>query len=348
MNTSMSNIREKQQGIVSIMMTLVLIIIVSLIVLGLAQLSRREQSQSLDNQLSTQAFYAAESGLNDADAVIRNRLKTSQPLNDKTTCSGGPAEYSFNNVIGNASDGVTYSCLLVDTTPADLRVAFSSASSAFTLNPSGGSLDTLKFEWSKASGLASSVTNCPGAGYYNFEPTTSWNCPYAALRIDVVPGATLSRAALLSNNRAFFVMPTNGAGSSASYSGAPTVSTQFADCDNTSCQFSLTNMGGGSKYFLRVSALYYDAAGDLTISGEAGGSSVAFTGTQAQIDVTGKAQDVLRRISASIDISGTNQNSSVPAPLISGDTVCKRIFSLSGSTQPDSTPASYSPITTCP
>ena len=61
-------LKQSESGIVSLMMTLVIMLVISLIVIGIAQLSRREQRQALDNQLSTQAFYAAESGVNDAQA----------------------------------------------------------------------------------------------------------------------------------------------------------------------------------------------------------------------------------------------------------------------------------------
>jgi Tfp pilus assembly protein PilX len=57
---------DKQAGMVAIMVTMILMIVISLIVVGFAQISRRNQRQALDRQLSTQAFYAAETGVNDA------------------------------------------------------------------------------------------------------------------------------------------------------------------------------------------------------------------------------------------------------------------------------------------
>jgi len=69
MNTQASNtesLQRNQSGMVSIMVTMILMIVMSLIVVGFAQVSRRNQRVALDRQLSTQAFYAAESGVNDA------------------------------------------------------------------------------------------------------------------------------------------------------------------------------------------------------------------------------------------------------------------------------------------
>ena len=47
--------RAKQRGMASIIITMITMVIITLIVLGFATLSRREQRQSLDRQLSTQA-----------------------------------------------------------------------------------------------------------------------------------------------------------------------------------------------------------------------------------------------------------------------------------------------------
>ena len=60
-------------------------IVMSLIVLGFAQISRRNQRESLDRQLSTQAFYAAESGVNDARELITTAAQNNQAIPAKKT-----------------------------------------------------------------------------------------------------------------------------------------------------------------------------------------------------------------------------------------------------------------------
>ena len=60
---------------VAILVTMNLMIVISLIVLGFAQISRRNQRQSLDRQLSTQAFYAAETAVNDAADLIKTAVQ---------------------------------------------------------------------------------------------------------------------------------------------------------------------------------------------------------------------------------------------------------------------------------
>ena len=83
---AVSRAGRDQRGIASLIITMVSMVIVTLIVLGFATLSRREQRQSLDRQLSTQAFYAAESGVEDARAVILNSIASGVSFH-KTNCT---------------------------------------------------------------------------------------------------------------------------------------------------------------------------------------------------------------------------------------------------------------------
>ena len=55
-----------EEGFASIVIALILIIVLSLLTIGFAQLARREQQTALSKQLANQAQYAAESGINDA------------------------------------------------------------------------------------------------------------------------------------------------------------------------------------------------------------------------------------------------------------------------------------------
>jgi Tfp pilus assembly protein PilX len=72
----MYKLRKDQEGMVSIIVTMIIMVLLGLIVLGFAQLSRREQRQSLDRQLAVQAQYAAESGINQAADYVRSNPTT--------------------------------------------------------------------------------------------------------------------------------------------------------------------------------------------------------------------------------------------------------------------------------
>ena len=66
--------RSDESGMASIIVTLIMSVVITLIVLGFAQVSTREQSNALQNQLSTTAYYAAESGINDVVNIIQLSL----------------------------------------------------------------------------------------------------------------------------------------------------------------------------------------------------------------------------------------------------------------------------------
>src|SRR5688572_21036006 len=113
--------RLKEKGLVSITVTMILMIVLSLIVLGFAQVARRNQRQALDQQLSTQAFYAAESAIND----VRNLVKAAgagASVPAKTACpsGGGGGFYNSLNSTVNGSIGASYTCLLVNPAPSSL------------------------------------------------------------------------------------------------------------------------------------------------------------------------------------------------------------------------------------
>lgn len=333
-------IQVNERGIVSIMLTVVIILVVSLIVLGLAQISRREQRQSTDNQLSAQAFYAAESGVNDAAEKLSGMVGMGT-VPDKTTC-GNDATYTFSSVIDGAA-GISYPCLLIEPNPTDLTLDLSSESQVLPLRISGGAaLGSIKLSWTKPDGIAGNYTSCPSNTDHVFAPNNgfAWSCPYGMLRVDLVAtktaaGAiTLNRTSLLNNTMTLFIVPTRAGGAgNATMSFRTGASAAAANGCSTACQLNITGLGG-KEYYIRVTEIYR-TGGMLTISRNGGGG---FEGAQALIDVTGKAQDVLRRIRVAVDISGSNSNRAAVGAVMSGESVCKQFYTYSETTYPNACP----------
>src|SRR3954463_2749341 len=123
----MSTIQQRQvkeRGMVSILVTMLLMVVITLIVLGFAQISRRNQRQAVDRQLSTQAFYAAEAGINDARNLIKTALSSGATIPAKTDCTNGSgpaaAFYSTLSPSLDTPNNVSYTCLMVDPAPKDL------------------------------------------------------------------------------------------------------------------------------------------------------------------------------------------------------------------------------------
>ena len=136
----MSTIRRDESGLAAITVTLIILGIVTLITVGFATLMRREQRQALDRQLSTQAFYAAESGVNLARKAIDADLAVSETPETYSNCSDSPiVNYDLGN---NAS----VSCVLADLTPTELTKTLDPSSSWTTKIESANGMNITKLK----------------------------------------------------------------------------------------------------------------------------------------------------------------------------------------------------------
>jgi hypothetical protein len=311
------------------MVTMIMMVVISLIVLGISQVARRELQQTTNNQLSTEAFYAAESGINEAWAAINDQLITTGSIAAKSDCTNQSGPYATLQTTISDENNVSYSCLLIDPTPGTLsQDNVGSVPAVFTLHPAGGaSLNNVTFSWNLPSHAVGTKDDCPLASKVSgvgqpagiFTPKADWVCPYGVLRVDLVPGDDLSRTGLLNNTMTVFLVPTkDGSGGSQAYNSQKGAK-YAAVCTATKCQFTIGNLSQ-DLYYARVSQIYTSSR--LTITGN--GGRAHFADDQVLIDATGKAQDVLRRILVAANINNGNQNQGAGAALASGDSLCKR------------------------
>lgn len=303
----MKHLKHNEQGLVSIMVTMVMMIVISITVLSFAQIIRREQRQALDNHLSTQAFYAAETGINDARTILKQH-----GLDSKTTCDGTLKSQPLDYVI---NDTTSYTCLLVNPAPDSLAgpVTANSQSWVTPIQPSE-ELDYLHLSWTpqanESETAGNPTDNCPPSianpNANKFEPSDNWGCTgYGVLRIDLVPtSGSLSRSGLMRNTHTMFVYPTtNSASSTVAYvaSNGATGRLERARCDDDSCKLSIDlRSAPNGQYYMRTLAFYRNT--NMTVTGNNG--DVTFSNSQVVIDSTGKAQDVLRRIQVRVPITG--------------------------------------------
>lgn len=321
-------IRNNEQGMVSIMVTMILMIVISLLVLGFAQISRNNQRQSLDRQLSTQAFYAAETGINDA----LNKINTSgvSPIPAKTSCSDtGNGFYSSLNGTIDAAHNVSYSCLLVNPSPKQLN--FTNVDSQGTVVPlisgSGANFSTIKMVFTPTSGNA---TGCPTSLNTPFVPANNWTCGYGVAQIDLVPVAgSVDANSLQANTHTIFAVPMSTGGTTTyDYSNAANKYQVFGmKCTNANCTLNITGLNA-NQYYMKVSNIYQ--APSLAITGSvSGGGAATFNGAQIVVDATGRAQDVLRRIQVHAPANGAGSKNQLPNnALQSNDSICKRFSAM--------------------
>lgn len=327
MTVHKKKLMNNQQGFASLVVALTLIVVLSLVTVGFARLIRREQTNALNKQLSTQAFYAAESGLND---IIQNIGSYSTANTD--------CRYYFNaantskplNGTVDPANGVSYTCALIDTKPGDLfhgkigdSTTEDSNTNSWTIHAQTDSPLTtgLKIKWNSYKSIR---TNAPGSkGLFLARDQWSGNGYVGLLRFTVTPAPTsgVTRQNLISGARTYYLYPTTGSAESLSY-GDATGSIKAAQCATDvngvySCSITLTGLNS-TQYLFHIVSIY--DASDITLS--PADSGISFINTQAVIDVTGKAQDVLRRIQVRYPLQ---KNESLPNDAIEVQDVCKRI-----------------------
>jgi Tfp pilus assembly protein PilX len=329
---------NSEAGMVAIMVTMILLIVISLIVIGFAQISRRNQRQSLDRQLSAQAFYAAETAVNDAAELIKGAVAGGTAVAAKPDCtSNGGGFYTAPAItpVIDAGSNVAYTCLMVNPTPTTL--VYSDVGTTGTVVPliaTAGTISSLTMTWQSKDDTSTPANNCP-ANPNVFPATSGWNCGYGLLRFDLVPsaGSGLTFTSLQNATMTSFVVPLRPGGTGATpnpigYTTGGGNNRLAVLCSNTNCTLTINGLNQ-SQYHLRVTSLYKDVS--LQISATAGaGGPVSLQGAQAVIDATGKAQDVLRRIQVRVPLSGSSTNLLSDYAVQSTDAICKRFSVMEG------------------
>jgi len=337
LRTQYTSLRQSERGMISILTVMILIIVISLIVLGFAQLSRRTQRESLDRQLSTQAFYAAESGINDARDLIASAVNAGNAVSDKDGCTdnGTGGFYASLNPVIDAARGVKYSCLLVDTSPT--KLSYSDVGSTSTIVPmtsaDGSNFSKITLNWQSKLTTGTPTAGCPTTTNAVFSAASSWTCGYGVVRFDLVPtsGGGLTSDSLRDDTMTTFAVPfASGGATSVGYaaSTANTNNVLGVKCNNTGCSLDITGLGT-NEYFMRITSLYQDVTMQISATNGSGGA-IEMQGAQAIIDSTGKAQDVLRRIQVNVPLRSTSKNLLSDYAIQSTDSICKRYSVLNG------------------
>lgn len=315
---------HNEQGIVSLIVTIILMLVISLIVISFARTSRREQSDALDRQLSTNAFYAAESGINDAKKAIAADPANLTSQAYTTNCSGfaGAAHLTIpSDPIGSTNSNASYTCLFMDPSVPTIEHIYTTDPYSFPLAKDGnGNLGVLEFYWDGLSsgGTVPDFTGCPNPPGTNPAAPTSWptsHCSAGPLRLELTDSSDLTK------NYVYFIYPSNHADNINYKNNAdPNGSIRRADCyagqKPHMCMFRV-NLGlNNQTAYARVSSLYMGY--ELTVKAPGGQE---FAGAQVMIDSTGKAADVQRRIQVRYNL---NDFYGPQYALQSGTATCKR------------------------
>jgi Tfp pilus assembly protein PilX len=356
MKTIHTGLKDQQSGLASILITMIMMIVITLIVLGFAQIARHEQRETLDAQLSSQAFYAAESGINDALAIYN-----ANPGASKSTCSNGNAPWNTLSTQLSAQTNVSVTCLTFNPTPSNLIYTSVNTSQAQVANvqASSGALNQIIVSWQdSAPPTMPNYTKCLSAGPpAQFPPLSGWpsGCTAGVLRLDLVPANTLNSDVVL------FLYPTAVSANPPLNSTPTTVSSGLsgsvvpAACNHSSpaagsssilypydCNVVLNVSGlptSSVGYYVRFLPIYADASVALsavnatnpTQNPISDANALPLTNGQLAADATGKAQDVLRRVEERIPAAQLVFPAAPNDALQSTNSICKEFtYTTSG------------------
>jgi hypothetical protein len=315
-------IRKNEQGFASIVVALILIIVLALMTIAFAQLARREQQNALSKQLANQAYYAAESGVNDAYAQIQKWVKSGLPDIDPNTCIGkdpntGGKVPELQPLIDSysldAQHGVSYSCMLLNLQPPNLlwqdvtsesdRTA--TFSGALPSNGDSATIHSLTIYWGSADG-SNNPNDDPNTKFLPLADWTSASNSYLPLlEINLTPYNKngFKRGDLLGKTFTayLFPSPSSSAGSvQFTTSGAPIVKGKClppsSDPGSFPCSVTITDIPGSANtsYLIHVINHY-----DITIRPTYRSAALALLPAELVAQVTSATSKTAKRLSMS-------------------------------------------------
>lgn len=345
--------QSKQQGFVAIIVAMFIMVFVTLLALGFAFLARQNREQNQNRALSTQAFYAAESGVNDAINYLSTYLKNNGTLpNEKADC--GPIGTSPSD-IGSSNTAVKYTCVLFNPAPKGLEYTISNKESRVirVQSKSGRPFTSIKISWQDGQNSKQFATNdkhlLPQEAYtgtnaapLNQDKGDNLAASTDILRATIIPAfGTIYRSALTTTSQTVFLYP-KGQSSAPSLGAKDFLNSAtdyndanqgtFADgsCNTNNqpryCNVNITNLtrfGGTSTFYIRLRGFYRPST-NVTISGITDDNAQAeLMNEQAIVDSTGKADNVLRRIQVRVPLSTVTKQPEFA--IETTDSQCKRL-----------------------
>jgi Tfp pilus assembly protein PilX len=334
MKHNKENLANDQSGLASIFVTMIMMTVVVLIVLGFVQLSNREQGNALDKQLSSAAFYAAESGINEAKDVFKTNGYGFINLS-KSSCAPN-ATYPQTIAGSVPTSNVKITCLIVNKNPTGItfdnillqHYKVSSIQQASLLP-----INMINIYWKNSSPTNPITAGCFNSPPKNLPSSIAPSCEAGMLQVDVVSSTALN------TSYTFYVYPSDSIGS------VPTISAALynghevaAYCTSGGsppdrCGINISTPTPVSNlYYVRVVPFYAPAKVDVFVNNMLTGNTLV--NGQVVIDSTGQAGSVIQRIRAVVSVGAADKNDVPIDPLSSSSNICKQFYYVSSTTIP--------------
>lgn len=321
---------NSESGAMAMITVVFLALLLSIMTLSFVRLSVREQRQAIDDSLTNRAFYAAESGLEDAKRALQRNFDT-DPGNDvvlnATSCRAAdlplltydtPANPDA--VVLSADLNTFYTCQLIDLSPPDYQAELDEwGAVTLPLVPAGGgAFSNVVIEWHQKgpSPYNGDYVLPASAATPNLDDYGTWRTGVgrpAMLRaqfFSTPASGNLSRASFAST--AGFLRPSdNGLTTAQSVSAVGydknVLNFRCEDLGTISdgeyaCTAILSGFDSSRLNYLHLNSLYRSTNVRVSLVSSTG-SELPMQDAQAIVDVTGRASDVYRRIEARVALT---------------------------------------------
>ncbi len=349
---------NSEEGFAAIIISMIILAVIGLLVLGFASNTISNQKIALDNILSTQAYYDAESGINDAYNIISGYEKLGLSLSQLPANLNNCTNSAYvNSKVGSSSNQLdqnnSYSCLLVNPQPYSLEFKpvnqFDGQTFPIQTPPSARSaIHVLNISWQNH-GITNSTLDFSSCSstlgkFYTTKQYNSVNCNAPVLQVDIIPidslANSISATSLASKTTTVYLQPLSFNSPSSStptiISNGEILASNCSPTAPTGFEFGCFNRiylpaSSTGSYYVHIMPIYYGADVSVTAGTSSSLSSgVPLFGAQALIDSTGDSSGVFRRIEERICISTVCNNSSPGGALISNNQICKQFTSQPG------------------
>jgi len=318
--------KNSQSGAASILFTMVMTVIISLLAIGFSIITSNDQRATLDKSVSSQAQYAAQTGINSVVEAIANG--TIQVGTNASACTTANILPTFN--VSN----LKVSCLKWNFSPASL--SYSNNSFSTVISPTN-TLTGIKIVWgtiTSKNAYTSSVNNLSSAVATNFP----------------IIKIVLANAADVSTAKTIYVVPGSSSSVGQINTAADTSKVVTANCGSdtlTTCSFTVnlttTQYTWDTTHsgLVSVTGLNGDVS-QYSINGVVSSGSVSFNNSQVQIDSTATDNNQVQRLIASYSINGTSSWKPVFAAEVENYALCKNYEYTTANTATTAGPASSS------
>lgn len=297
-NYGLKNVRpEAQAGVVALISTIIVGLLLTVVTTSAVAVVIKELRQAIDTDLSTRAYYAAETGVEDAILSIKNTVEAGGTVTDKTTC-GPPV------AVGSGSDQF-YTCQLIQRNTNRVE-QFLPAENSAEIDFSARPIDRVIIAWNQRASVVGPNTDARlTAGTSipaGFPPAYAWDparhpAVMELAAISYPSGGSFNTGEII--NQEVIMKPANSSTTTpAVILGGPLP--VIANCDpnvaegDYNCRAEISNFAPSRNYILRLKARYGPA--HFIVEGYSGFNPVTVADETITIDVTGRSGDVFRRI----------------------------------------------------